>query len=303
MNRSGAVNLAGFVAVAALWGSSFPAVRIALRGFDPVFLAGARFLCSGLLVLGVAVAGSGRWRPTGGDLPSVVAGGLLLVGVHNGLLFVGLDLVPSAVGSAVLGTIPILSTGLARVALPSDDLSTGGVLGVGLGLAGVVVIADPEPGALETASGVGVAVVLCSAVVFAGGSVLVRRYRTRLGVAGLQGWSMLLGGVALHAFSLAAGEDQVPRLSPDVLAGFVFLVVAAGAVGYLCYFALLDRLGPVEINLVAYVETVFAALVGWWLLEEGLAETTVVGFSLVFAGFLLVKRDAIRAEVVTWRRK
>ena len=34
MNRSGAVNLAGFVAVAVLWGSSFPAVRLALRGFD-----------------------------------------------------------------------------------------------------------------------------------------------------------------------------------------------------------------------------------------------------------------------------
>lgn len=305
MNRSSALNLVGFLVVSVLWGASYPAIRVALAGFDPLFLAATRFDLTGLLVLLVAVglgsaeagAGGSRWRPARADWPSVLAGGLLLVGVHNGLLFLGQARVPSAVASAVVGTVPVLSTGVARLALPSDRLSPVGVAGVLLGLVGVVVIADPSPGGLESASNVGVALLLCSALVFAVGSVLIRRFRTDLGVAGFQGWSMLVGGVALHGFSRLAGESQTAALPPRVLAGFAFLVVAAGAVGYLLYFALLDRLGPVEINLVAYVETVFAALVGWLVLAEGLATTTVVGFALVFAGFLLVKRDAIREEV------
>jgi probable blue pigment (indigoidine) exporter len=308
MNRSRALNLAGFLLVSVLWGASYPAIRVALAGFDPLFLAATRFDLTGLLVLAVAVAGASgasgeaaRWRPTRRDWPSVLAAGLLLVGVHNGLLFLGQARVPSAVASAVVGTVPILSTGVARVALPSDRLTATGVLGVLLGLGGVVVIADPSPDGLESASNVGVLLLFCSAFVFAVASVAIRRFRTDLGVAGFQGWAMLMGGVALHGFSLAVGESQTATLSPRVLAGFGFLVVAAGVVGYLCYFALLDRLGPVEINLVAYVETVFAALVGWLVLSEGLAGTTVWGFGLVFAGFLLVKRDAIREEVVRWR--
>lgn len=307
MNRARLLNLAAFLLVSVVWGASYPAIRVALAGFEPLFLAATRFDLTGLLVLAVAVAGAGtagetgRWRPTRADWPSVLAGGLLLVGVHNGLLFLGQARVPSAVASAVIGTVPILSTGVARLALPSDRLSAGGVVGVLLGLVGVVVIANPSPRGLQSASNVGVLLLLLSAFVFAVASVLIRRYRTDLGVAGFQGWAMLLGGLALHGFSVAAGEPQSATLTPRVLAGFFFLVVPAGVVGYLGYFALLDRLGPVEINLVAYVETVFAALVGWLVLAEGLAPTTVAGFALIFAGFLLVKRDVIREEVVRWR--
>lgn len=305
VNRTRLLNLAGFLVVSVLWGASYPAIRVALAGFDPLFLAATRFDLTGLLVLGVAVVGvggmDGRWRPTKEDWPSVIAGGFLLVGVHNGLLFLGQARVPSAVASAVIGTVPILSTGVARIALPSDRLSAGGVVGVLLGLVGVVVIADPSPDGLQSASNVGVLLLFASAFVFAVASVMIQRYRTDLGVAGFQGWAMLMGGLALHAFSLAAGEPQTATLSVRVLAGFLFLVVAAGVVGYLGYFALLDRLGPVEINLVAYVETVFAALVGWLVLSEGLATTTIAGFALVFAGFLLVKREAIREELVRWR--
>jgi drug/metabolite transporter (DMT)-like permease len=71
----------------------------------------------------------------------------------------------------------------------------------------------------------------------------------------------------------------------------------AGGLGYLLYFALLDRLGPVEINLVSYGIPVFAALVGYVWLHEPITAGTVAGFVVICTGFALVKRRALRRAV------
>jgi drug/metabolite transporter (DMT)-like permease len=129
---------------------------------------------------------------------------------------------------------------------------------------------------------------------FALAAVGLRRETPRLGVAARQGWMMLLGGPILHAASLLAGETQAVAVSTRFAVAFGYLVLAAGVVGYLLYFGLLDRLGPVEINLVGYVAPVFAALVGWLLLDDAISLQTVLGFAVIAVGFALVKRTAIR---------
>jgi len=62
----------------------------------------------------------------------------------------------------------------------------------------------------------------------------------------------------------------------------------------LIYFDLLDRLGPIEINLVSYVAPVFAAVSGWLFLNEAITSNTVAGFLIICVGFALVKRAAFR---------
>ena len=63
------------------------------------------------------------------------------------------------------------------------------------------------------------------------------------------------------------------------------------------HFRLLDSLGPLEVNLVAYVVPVVATVTGWALLAEPVSTATVGGFALVLVGFLLLKRGALAAEL------
>ncbi|MFD1587618.1 DMT family transporter [Halorientalis brevis] len=290
-------NAAAFLLLAVLWGASYPAVKAGLDGFPPLLFAALRFDLVGVLVLGYAVARNQRWRPSRADLSSVVAGGTLFIAVHNGLLFIGQGYVTSAVSAVVLSSIPVLSAGFARPVLPSERLRPVGLVGVLLGLVGVVVVANPDPTAVSSPDPFGVGILLLSASAFALGGVVTRSLRTTLPVAAYQGWLMLLGGGMLHVMSLARGEQQQVDVSLSVVVAFVYLVPFAGALGYLLYFDLLDRLGPIEINLVGYVAPVFAALVGWAALDESLTPSVAVGFAIIVAGFLLVKRDAIRAEL------
>jgi drug/metabolite transporter (DMT)-like permease len=120
----------------------------------------------------------------------------------------------------------------------------------------------------------------------------------------MEAWSMLGGAALMHLVSLGIGESPASArwTDPRAVAALAFLAVGASAVGFLIYFRLLERLGPVEINLVSYVAPVFAALAGWVFLSETPTPGTVVGFCLIFCGFLLIKRDAVRAELPRVRR-
>jgi drug/metabolite transporter (DMT)-like permease len=293
-------NLLAFLLLAVLWGASYPAVKAGLAGFPPILFAALRFDLVGILVLGYAVATERHWRPSRRDLPTIAAGATLFVAIHNGLLFIGQDYVTSAVSAVILSTIPVLSAGFARPVFPDERLTPLDVGGILLGLVGVVVIAAPNPRIVTSPDLFGVGILLLSASAFALGGVITRYLRATspsLPVATYQGWMMLLGGGLLHLGSLALGESQSADLSVQVVVAFVYLVPFAGALGYLLYFDLLDRLGPVEINLVGYVSPVFAALVGWAALDEPLVSTTAVGFGVIVVGFLIVKREAIRAEL------
>jgi drug/metabolite transporter (DMT)-like permease len=287
-------NALGFLALAALWGASYPAITAAKAGVDPLLMAALRFDAIGVVVLAYAIVRGQRIRPSAADARAVLVGGVGIVAVHNGLLFLGQARVTGAVGAVVLATVPIWSVAFAVAFLDTARPTPSRVVGILLGAVGVAVLAVPAPGKVDSPDPIGVVLLTASAMAFALAAVGLRRETPRLGVAARQGWMMLLGGPILHAASLLAGETQAVAVSTRFAVAFTYLVLAAGVVGYLLYFALLDRLGPVEINLVGYVAPVFAALVGWLLLDDAISLQTVLGFAVIAVGFALVKRAAIR---------
>jgi len=289
-----------FLVLSAVWGLSFVAARAAVVDIPPLWLAALRFDIAGVLLLAFAALARERWRPAAREeWYAVATGGTLFVAVHHALLFAGQQHVTSAVAAVVICLDPILAAGFARLLLPGKRLSPVGGLGLLLGLCGVAVVADPDPTTLAASETVGVLLVFLSAAAFALGAVLTRRLRTGLPVASLQAWMMLVGAVVLHGTLVAAPVGGVGTVtwSRSALAGLAYLAVVAAGAGYLLYFELLDRVGPVEVNLVAYAVPVFAALGGWLLLGERLAPTTAAGFALIAAGFGLLKHSALREEI------
>ncbi|MFB9808750.1 EamA family transporter [Haladaptatus pallidirubidus] len=59
------------------------------------------------------------------------------------------------------------------------------------------------------------------------------------------------------------------------------------------YFTLLDVRGALETSLVAYLIPIVATIVGVVVLGETITPLTVVGFVVVFIGFILLKRRGI----------
>ena len=290
-----------FLALAAVWGSAFVAIKSGLAaGFPPVLFAAVRYDVAGVLMFGWAVYATDQWRPRSrADWTVVGVAAVLMIAAYHAFLFVGetSPSVSSAAAAVVVSLSPVLTTAWARALLPSERLSPTGLAGLGLGLAGVVVLSNPDLGNLLGRQTVGELLVLLAAASFALGSVLTQRIDDSLPIETLEAWAMVLGALLMHAVSLGRGEPQTIPLGTDALLALGYLSVLASAAGFLVYFELLDRLGPIEINLVSYVAPVFAAVSGLLVRNEAVTSNTVLGFLVIFAGFCLLKRDALADEL------
>ncbi|MCU4800309.1 EamA family transporter [Halobacteria archaeon HArc-gm2] len=282
-----------FAVLATLWGLSFLAIAVGLETLEPVLFAAYRYDVAAVLLLGYALARTTDWRPVGAaNVGAIVGGGLFLV-AGNAFLFVGQQTVPSGVAAIMQSLVPIVTSLWALGLLPEERVSATGAVGILLGFVGVGLIVRPDPANLLGSDVVGRVLVFLQVASVALGGVLVQRAKPTLGNAALSGWSMLVGGIILHTTSLALGETFALPTTASAGAAVAYLGVFATAIAFFIYFTLLEVRGALETSLVAYLVPVVATVVGVVVLDEEITALTVVGFLVVFVGFLVLKRRAI----------
>ncbi|MFW6383827.1 MAG: DMT family transporter [Halodesulfurarchaeum sp.] len=284
-----------FLLLALFWGSSFVAIEVGLHEFPPLYFAGVRYLLAGGLFVGIAVLSTDRLVPkTRTDVGAIVVVATFLIFANNAFLYLGEKIVSGAIASIVLSLAPVLTVVFASLALERGLPRVHEVLGFILGMAGVVVVAQPDPGSFDLNHMVGVGLVLLAAASFAAGGVLSRRVRSGMPIQSIQAWGMLSGAALLFTGALLRGESMVGvEVSTTGFLSLGYLVVFSGVLAYLIYFTLLDRVGPSQLNLVGYLEPVTAAIVAWILLGNPITSTMVLGFVLIAAGFTAIRRDLV----------
>lgn len=294
--RNGAL----FLLLSMLWGTAFMAIKAGLAYIPPVLFAGFRYDIAGVLMLGYAAYATEKWRPISrGDWASVAVGSVLIIALYNAFLFIGEQGVTSGVAAILVALNPILATGFSRLVLPDERLTSIGVVGLLVGIVGVGLVARPDPSNLLTNDVVATGFVLLAAVCVALGSVVVQRIERTISIEGMVAWSNALGAVILHLVSAGLPSESLRSvtISSGAVIAVLYLAVFASAIGYFIYFDLLDRLGAIEINLVSYAAPIFAAVTGWIVLGETLDLLSIIGFIVIFGGFLLLKRETIQEEL------
>jgi drug/metabolite transporter (DMT)-like permease len=287
-----------FLLLGVLWGGSFVAIEVGLAAFPPLLFAAFRFYIAGAAILGYAVVSTDHWRPGGYDeLVAIGVTGLLLIAGAHVFLYLRIPFTSGAVAAIIISFSPILTAVFASLLL-DERLTAVGVVGFACGLVGIGLISQPDPANLLSANVIGTGLVFVSATFWALGAVLTRSLRTDMPVQSLQAWAMLIGAPLLHVTGILRGESLAAvAWTPVTTWSLAYLGLVAGAVAFLIYFELLDRLGAAEINLIGYLEPVAATAISFLLLGRLIDVPAVAGFVAIFVGFALIKRDAIRELV------
>lgn len=278
-----------------MWGLSFPAISVGLEYLPPLLFAAFRYDVAAVLLLGYAVVATDTWRPRErNDLEAILGGGVFLI-AGNGLLFIGQQTVPSGVAAILQALVPIL-TALWTLFILGERLSPLGAIGVALGFLGVGLIVQPDPNNLLAGDTVGRLIIVGQVCLVSLGGVLIQRAGPTMERVAMTGWSMLVGGLLLHALSLLARETaSASALEPTAVGAVVYLGVFSTALAFLIYFTILGEHGAFEASLVAYLVPVVATVAGVFLLGEAIGLFSVVGFAIVFVGFGLLKRRSLAA--------
>jgi drug/metabolite transporter (DMT)-like permease len=288
-----------FLLLAAIWGTAFMATDVGLADLPPVPFAAVRFdIAAVLLFAALAVTDSLERPQTRDDYVYVLVGGALMIGAHHAFLFAGQQYVTGAVAAVLLGLIPVVTPALTRLASSDDRFTVNTGVGVALGFAGVVVIADPDPANL-LASTLGIALVFAAALSFAVPAVITHDTSPSMSFLATQAWLMAIGAVVLHVAVLALPGQSFADASwtLSALAAMMYLSAVAGIGGFLLYFRLLDELGPIEMSFIEYVIPLFAALAGWLVLGQPVTLATIGGFACILMGFIAAKWRTLRAEL------
>jgi drug/metabolite transporter (DMT)-like permease len=269
-------------ALAAIWGSSFMFITIALRDLSPSTLILLR-MGSGALALAVYVRLAGhRWsrlRPYA--LPLALLG-LINTAVPFFLIAWGQQYIDSGLAAIFNASAPLF-TALFAIPLDRTQRVTGSRLaGVVLGFGGVVLLVGFELTGTQRAVAGGLAVVAASACYGLGGLYAGRRF------AGLPP-SLVALGTLLWAtiYVLPFGAAQASMLGWESLVSVLYLGVAATGVAYLLYFGLIAGAGASKAVLVTYLVPSLALVYGATFLDETVTALSLAGLALVLAGVAL----------------
>jgi drug/metabolite transporter (DMT)-like permease len=270
------------VTVYVIWGSTYLGIAYAGETIPPLFAASTRFITAGALMAGVVRLRGGSLRVSRRALVSCVLIGALLPGA-NAVLFVAERNVPTGLASLIIASVPLWIVVLrlaGRERLPWPALA-----GVGIGFAGVAVLAHPSGGAKLW----GIGLCVLSALMWSTGSVLSARLTMPADSFAATTYEMLAGGLVLLPFSLLT----VHHLSPSTtsILGWIYLVTFGSIVGYTAYSWLLANAPLGLVSTYAYVNPVVAIVLGVAFRGESLTWRLLVGAAIVVAAVALVVRQ------------
>lgn len=275
-----------------VWGSTYLAIRVAVRegaGWGPFWLGSARVLVAALVLFLLNRMRGVRLRPTRGELGVVAATGLLLWVGGNGGVNWAETRIDSGLAALIVGTMPmwvaIIESHMDR--RPPSLLLFGSLV---LGFAGLVVLTIPKLRDGVTSDLLGIAVVVCAAVSWGFGSILVNRRKLTLDPVVMAGWQQLFGGVGFVVLALAVREP-LPHPTPQAWAAWAYLVVFGSLLAYTSFIYALRLLPTTVVMTYAYVNPVIAVLLGWLILSEPITGYTLAAMALIVAGVYGVFRD------------
>lgn len=272
------------LALAAVWGGSFPFAEVALREVPPMTIALHRVFWA-MIILLLLIWWQGlrfprSWR--------IWAAWLVMGGLNNALpfslIFWGQTRIESGLASILNGTTAVFGAVVAGLLLKDEPLTRRKLIGAGFGLAGVAAIMGVDalsgfdPHNLAQLAVLGAALSYALASVW--GKVALKGIPPQMNALG-----MLMGSTTLMV-PAALIVDGPPDLTitPGIWMALLALAALSTVLAYLLYFTILARAGAANLMLVTLMIPPFAVGIGVVFLNEAPGTEAGIGFALIATG-------------------
>ncbi len=284
MNRK---QLAAFLIVAVIWGSTWAAIRMAVDQLPPMRVAAIRFLIAGLLMLGIARLRRMR-LPRGRELRAVLLIGAGMIGIQYALVFSADRYISSGVTAILYAMLPVV-VGILTPRIIGGNVPRSAFSAMLVAVGGLAAILG---GILSTsASQLIPAITMLAAVIIAAiGSLYVRRELRDLPAFVTAGMQFAVGGAVLAVLS-ATLERHMPSVwvRQEVIA-LLFLIFVGSMLAFTLYYWLLTEVQPFRVATIQYVVPLIAVVEGAVLLHERIPLISLIGGAAVLASTWLILR-------------
>jgi len=283
------------LAFAFMWSSAFTSARIIVADAPPLYALSLRFLVSGLIGIGIALALGQSWRLTPAQWRATVIFGICQNALYLGLNFVAMKTVEASVAAIIASTLPLL-VALAAWTLFRETLRPLGIAGLVAGFAGVALIMGSRlSGGIDP---IGVLLCFGGALALTLATLSVRGASSGGNVLMIVGLQMLIGSAALLPVALATETLEVNWTLPLILA-FIYTTLVPGLAATVVWFMLVNRIGATRAATFHFLNPFFGVAVAAALLSEALGLVDVIGVAVIAGGILAVQLSRQNAPALT----
>jgi drug/metabolite transporter (DMT)-like permease len=278
--------------LSALWGWSFPLIKIGVTTLPPLWVASGRITLGAVALLTyMTIRGTrlphGRavWMRLGymGIVGNILPFALISWGeVH----------VASGIAAILMAMVPMMVVVVAHFRLPDEPLTFGKTLGVVLGIIGTIVLIGPSALTGLGSSFAGEVAILIATVCYAS-SALAGRGVPPMPAESASG-AMLLVAAPLGLIA-AAIVDPPWTITPSAgsLAAVTTLGVLCTGLGFVLFFGILSRAGAGFVSMNNFLVPPFSVFYGHFIMAEQLPLSAYAAMGLILLG-LAVQRLKLR---------
>jgi drug/metabolite transporter (DMT)-like permease len=282
------------LAIYTVWGSTYLAIRFTIETIPPFLSAGIRFLVAGTILM--------IWRRAAGDVvptarqwrSAAIVGILLLLG-GNGLVSFAELRIASGIAALIVGTVPLWLVLIEAIRPGGVRPTPLSILGLLIGFGGIYLLVGPEDLSSTTLQfdAFGIGTVMLAAFLWSLGSIYSRG--ADLPSSSLMGTSaeMVIGGLALLAFSASVGEWRgldFTTVSTSSWIGLAYLITFGSLIGFVSYTWLLKNAPVSLVATYAYVNPLVAVFLGAWLANETLNARILVAALIIIGSVVLINQ-------------
>jgi drug/metabolite transporter (DMT)-like permease len=278
-----------------LWSLAFAVAKVALTDCPPLLLLMVRFLIAGFVMLGLAALQKGQATLSWRDLGCLIVIGIANNALYLGLGYVGLRTVSAGLGTLVVSANPVLTAVLAAMFL-DERLTWQKLAGLALGVGGVgFIVAHRLSHGGSGDSAAGLLFTFGALLSIVGGTILYKKLAPKGSLLLGSALQNIAGGLVLipFAFWFESLSEIVP--SWRLVASLGYLVVLGSIAGYLLWQHLIREMGATAASAYHFVMPPLGVLFAWLLLGEHVALADMLGIVPVALGIYLVTRPAALA--------
>ena len=297
MRRERILAYVAFAIVCIVWGTTYLAIRVAVRSIPPFLLTAMRFVVAGSVLFAIARFRGEEFPRAKRVIGEIILVALLMVGLGNLAVVWAEQWVPSGIAALLVATAPFWAALMERFRRDGEHIGRRRGAGMLIGFVGVAMLVTPgATGAFDMHFVLGALAIQVGSLAWQYGTMRGKYNLENVSPFMSSALQMIVGGLACGIVGLSIGEAHRLTWTRDGIVGLAYLTIFGSLLAYTAYVYALKKLRMTNMSMYAYINPLVAVLLGWLILKEQLTWISIVAMCIILGGVALVQSGGRRSN-------
>lgn len=278
------------IIVGLVWGTTFLGISVAVETIPPWYSTAIRnFIAATILLIILLFQKEFKWIGWLAFRQQLILSILMIV-LANGFTTIAEQTLPSGLTSIISAINPVVIF-LLSISFQLQKATLKGFLGVLLGFSGVVFIFKDGLGdILNPDYKTGVVFLSIAILTWGLGTIYSKKLSSQPNNLGLNLFYQfaLASSIQIGLAIVLHSESEIATWSTKSMGAVVYLAVFGSVIAMFSYQYALQRVTPIQVSILSYVNTIIAVFLGWYLNNEVVTKDFIVAVILIIIGVFVI---------------